>query len=249
MINKISLGAVVLAAGKGSRMKAFKINKVVFPLAEKPMILYTIQLLKNLGIKTIVVVVGFAKQSVMSILKDEVIFSYQRRRLGTAHAVSCALNKLPEGIDNLLVLNGDDSAFYNKVIIQKLINAHFLSKAVLTFLTIDKDDPGGLGRVVRDQDGKLLAIAEEKDASKEQKKITEINPACYMFTKRFLKKYLKKIKKSNTTGEYYLTSLISLGIAGNERIETLRAGKLLWRGVNTRDELREAEKLYLSFAK
>ncbi len=237
------IGAIILAAGKGTRMKSKGVNKVAMHLADKPMILHTVELLEKLDVKKIVVVVGFAKESVMKVLKGKAEFVEQRKRLGTAHAVKTALVKLNPDVENVLVLNGDDSAFYSKEIIEKLVKKHLKDNAAFTFLTIEKDNPYGLGRVVRNKDAKVKAIVEEKDATKSQRQITEVNPACYIFKLDFLKKYLPMVDKSPVTGEYYLTSLIGIGIRNKEKIETLKGGKLIWRGVNTKDELSEAQLL------
>ena len=239
-----NVGAIILAAGKGKRMKSKKINKVVIPLGNKPMILHTISLVKSLQIKTIIAVVGFAKESVMKILDHSVIFAEQKNRLGTAHAVLCALEKLPKNIKVVLVLNGDDSAFYKRDVIAKLINVHIKNRSSLSFLTINVNNPSGLGRVVRSETGEVLGIVEDKDASENQRKIKEIN-SCYVFDISFLKRYLKKVKKSPVTGEYYLTKLIDLAIANGERVETVKSGKIPWRGINTIEELRQAEEMFL----
>ena len=238
-----NLGAIILAAGKGTRMKSKNVNKVALHLADKPMILHSVDLLEKIKVNSIVVVVGFAKKSVIDLLDGKVNYAEQRKRLGTAHAVSTALPKFPENIKDILVLNGDDSAFYSEDLIKKLIEKHFSDNSSFTFLTIEKENPYGLGRVVRDKNGHVEAVVEEKDAKPVQRKINEVNPACYLFKVSFLKKYLSKVEKSPVTGEYYLTSLIDIGIKHNEKIETLKGGKLLWRGVNTRDELEEAERL------
>jgi bifunctional UDP-N-acetylglucosamine pyrophosphorylase/glucosamine-1-phosphate N-acetyltransferase len=124
------------------------------------------------------------------------------------------------------------------------MHAHIVSDASLTFLTIDVTNPFGLGRIVRDDKGNVKAIVEEKDATESQRIIEEINPACYFFKVSFLKKYLKKVKKSPITGEYYLTSLVDIAIHNKEKIETVQAGFMPWRGVNTKEELREAELIY-----
>ncbi len=238
-----NLGAIILAAGKGKRMNSAAVNKVAMPLADKPMIVHTIELLEKLQIKNIVVVVGFAKVSVMNILGQKVQFAEQKKRLGTAHAVLVGLRQMAKDAEDIIVLNGDDSAFYKRDLIEKLIKKHLSSNAGLTFLTIEKDNPTGLGRIVRDSTGKVSAIVEERDASVKQKKIKEINPGCYIFKVRFLRKYLPKIKRSEITAEYYLTRIIDIGIKNSERIETLTAGKIPWRGINTKQELEEAEQL------
>ncbi len=240
-----NIAAIILAAGKGKRMNSKTVNKVALPLAQKPMIVHTSNILMKLGIKTIIIVVGFAKDSVMSLFKGKkVIFAEQKKRLGTAHAVQSAMKKLPANIENVLVLNGDDSALYSPEIIKKVINKHIVSGASFTFLTIEIENPAGLGRVVRDQNGNILKIVEDKDATEEILKIKEINPACYVFKVEFLKKYFPKIKKSSVTGEYYIVSFVDVGIKHNEKIETFRAGHFVWRGVNTKEELQEAEKIF-----
>lgn len=244
-MEKRNLGAIVLAAGKGKRMNSKSVNKVALPLADKPMIVHAVNLLEKAGIKKIVVVVGFAKKSVMTLLGSKVIFAEQRKRLGTGHAALCGFKKLSKNVDDVLVINGDDSAFYVQSLIKNLIKLHFLSDAAITFLTIEKDNPFSLGRIVRNGSGQVVAIVEEKDATQIQRKIKEINPGCYILKAEFLKKYLRKIKKSRVTGEYYLTSIIDLGIKSNEKIETLKGGAITWHGVNTKDELQEAEKLFL----
>ncbi len=238
--------AIILAAGKGKRMNSKTVNKVALPLGGKPMILHTYNILEKLGIKTIVIVVGFAKNSVMDLFSHQKVeFCAQKKRLGTAHAVFCAMKKMPSRIKNVLVLHGDDSALYKTDTMKQLIEKHLKSGASFTFLTIEMENPEGLGRVIRDKEGKVLAIVEEKDATEDILKIKEVNPACYIFKTDFLNKYLPKIKKSPVTGEYYLTSLIDMGIKNNENIETLQAGLFAWRGVNTKEELREAEDIFL----
>lgn len=240
------IAAIILAAGEGKRMKSEKVNKVVVPLGNKQMILHTVDRLHELLIDPIIVVVGFAKESVIKVLENRVIFAEQKERLGTAHAVTSALGKLPKDIKTVLVLNGDDSAFYTREIIKSLIGTHLKENSALSFLTIIVDNPVGLGRVIRDSNGRVVGVVEEKDATDKQKEIKEINPACYIFKVSFLRQYLKKVKKSPVSGEYYLTSLIDIAIKNNERLGAIAGGKILWRGINTPQELTEAEKLFCS---
>lgn len=243
-----TIGAIVLAAGKGKRMNAKKQNKVTFSLANKPIISHIVEFMHLLSVQTIVIVVGHAKESVINTLKAyKVFYAEQKKRLGTGHAALCALKTLPPEISDVIVVYGDDAVLYTKKqlpIIKQLIEKHFVSESQVTFLTIEKKNPFGLGRIIRDSKGRLLSIVEEKDASETQKKITEINPGCFVFNIQFLKKYLPRVKKSDMTGEYYLTSLIDIALKKKEKISTIRGGKLLWRGVNTPAELREAEKIF-----
>lgn len=240
-------GAIILAAGKGKRMNLEKGNKVTLFLGDKPIILHIVHFMKRLGISTIVTVVGHEKESIKDILKDEeIVFAEQTEQLGTGHAVQVALESLPLPITDVLVVYGDDGVLYNDKqthFVLEMLNKHYESRSALTFLTIEQENPYGLGRIVRDQEGKLISIIEEKDATDDQKKITEINPGCFVFSVAFLKKYLPMVEKSPATGEYYLTSLIDLAIAHNEKVETVQGGMLLWRGVNTPEELEEASRL------
>lgn len=240
---KEKIGAIVLAAGKGKRMESRGANKVTLPLGGKPMIIHTAELLREVNASPIILVIGFAKESVKNLFSEDIIFAEQRRRLGTAHAVISGLKELPLDVEDVLILQGDDSAFYRKDIIEELLIKHRKHHAAFTFLTIEVDNPTGLGRIMRDKNGKLVGIVEEKDATAKQKRINEINPACYIASTRFLRKYLPKVEKSPITGEYYLTSLIDIGIKNGEDIETFQAGNIAWRGINTREELLEAEKL------
>lgn len=247
MSEKRKLGAIILAAGRGKRMNAKGMNKVTFQLANKPLVKHSIDLLEHMYFGSIVVVVGFAKESVIEILKDDknIIFAEQTKRLGTAHAVATGFKKVPEHITDILVINGDDSAFYTKEVISQLAAKHMDANAAVTFLTVKLPNPFGLGRVVRDKNGKVTSIVEEKDATEEQREIQEINAACYFFSTAFLHKYLKKIEKSKVTGEYYIVSLIELAAKQGETIETIQV-EIPWRGVNTPEELQEAERLYQS---
>jgi bifunctional UDP-N-acetylglucosamine pyrophosphorylase / glucosamine-1-phosphate N-acetyltransferase len=238
------LAAIILAGGKGKRMKLKGINKAALPLGGKPIIVHVVNKLNDLNINPVIVVVGFASKSIIDILGNRVIFAKQQQQLGTANAVSCALKEMPSNIETVLVLGGDDSAFYPKDTINNFIKSHFKEKADLSFLTIKTDNPGGLGRVNRDEDGKIVGIIEDKDATPEQKRIKEINPGCYIFQVSFLRQYLNKVKKSPATGEYYLTSLVDIAIKNKKKIVVANAGNILWRGVNTLEELMEAERIF-----
>ena len=238
-----NIGAIILAAGKGSRMKAKKTNKVTYMLGNKPMITHVVHLLEEIKLSPIVIVIGFAKESVKSLFDKDILFAEQSKRLGTAHAALQALKVLPSETSHVFILNGDDSAFYTKKILNRLLKEHIDNQNAITFLTIKVENPLGLGRVIREND-KVKAIVEEKDATEEQRKIKEINPACYLFEVSFLRKYLKKVPKSKVTGEYYLMSLLETAIQNNYKVEGIKGGDIPWRGVNTGEELREAEKLF-----
>jgi UDP-N-acetylglucosamine diphosphorylase/glucosamine-1-phosphate N-acetyltransferase len=246
--NTKAIAAIILAAGKGKRMQMQSANKVTVHLAKRPLIVHIVEFMEALGLETIVTVVGYHKESVQESLKNHTIhFVEQKEQLGTGHAVECAIKDLPEHITDVLVAYGDDAVLYsqkNLELVNKIFELHKNKHNVITFLTIEQDKPVGLGRIVRDEHGNVLAIMEEKDASDKERTIKEINPGCFVFSVDFLKKYLPKLPRSSVTGEYYLTSLIDMAIKDNELVDTVQGGQISWRGVNTKEDLALAEDLY-----
>ena len=238
----INTCAVVLAAGKGKRMNAKSKNKVVFELSGEPIIVRIVNNLKRSSIPHLVIVVGYARESVQKLIGDSVLYAYQRKRLGTGHALKVGLKVVPKDCQDIFVFYGDDTSYAPEVL-QALIEKHKATGADITFLTLSLEDPTGLGRICRGEDGSLIGIVEEKDATLEQKKIQEINPGCFVFSKSFLDKYINRIPKSSATGEYYLTNLIELALHNSLNVQTYMAKNLIWRGINTPNELQEAEML------
>lgn len=236
------VAVVVLAGGKGTRMKSARINKVALPVSNRPLISYTISTLKKLETQQIIVVVGFAAQSVIQVLGSKVEYAHQRFRLGTAHALKCALPHLKPNIKLILTMYGDDSAFYPKKLLQRLIKHHLAEHSAVTFLTVIKTDPTGLGRIIRNQQGEVEAIVEEKNASLAQKAIREINTGLYCFNREFIEKNIQKITKNPISGEYYLTDIIEIAKAQGAKVSTIiSADDSVWHGVNTPAELAAAK--------
>lgn len=245
------IAAVILAAGEGKRMQSENgVNKVTSHLAGKPMIVHIVEFMETIAIDQIIVVVGHARASVeKSLQSHNVIYAEQVERLGTGDALKVSLSSLASDITDVVVVYGDDAVLYrdsNKALFSDLIASHILNNTSVTFLTIEKENPFGLGRILRDSEGMVQGIVEEKDATEIQKQITEINPGSFVFSVDFLKKYLPEIKKSDATGEYYLTSLIDIALENGEKVEAIRGKGILWRGVNTPQELEEANTLYFS---
>ncbi len=241
-MNFKNMAAIVLAAGKGTRINAKEINKVMYPLAGKPMLWYTINLLKKVGFSKIIIVVGFLKESIINYFgRKDFIYAEQRKRLGTAHAVKTGLKKIPSGIKNVLVLHADDSAFYPVKVIRNMINQHLRKGNDLSFLTVEIKNPN-IARVIRDKKGKVLGIVEQQNLKPGQEKFKEINCGCYCFKIEFLKKFLPQIKKNSLTKEYYLPLLIDLGIQNKAKVRAFKMNKSdYWHGINTRGELQRAE--------
>lgn len=237
-----NVATIILAAGKGTRIHANLRNKVLYPLAGKPMIGYTTDTLKATGIYPIVVVVGFKKNKVMEYLGNEFIFIDQGKLLGTGHAVKKAIKYLPAKTKHTLVLNADDSAFYTPQILRKMVKRHLNTLAEITFLTVEKKNPTGYGRIIRDKKGQVAGIQEEKNASVEEQKIKEINTGTYCFSLEFLKKHLTKIKKDAFKGEYYITDLVEIAVKGKLKVETVKIDSQAFFGINTMEELKDADR-------
>lgn len=243
-----NLAVIILAAGKGTRLnsgKPSKIPKVLFNLAGKPMIEHTLNLIEKLNPDQIVIVVGYKAEMVKKVLGNNYHYALQKKQIGTGDAVMKGLKVLNKSIDKVLILNGDDSAFYQFETLKKLIWRHADSNNDLTFITAIYEDPGGLGRVVRSESGAVLDIVEEKVANADQKKINEINTGCYITKVSWLKKILPKVPKS-ISGEYYFVDVVKLAVDAASKVDTITLYNTdEWRGVNTQDELAAANKLML----
>jgi len=243
---------VILAAGKGTRIKAKTANKVTLPFLNKPLILYSIELMEKVADKT-GVVIGAFHESVKKVLSQKKVFyAYQKKRLGTGHAVKVAVEEIIK--KNLkpkivLVCYGDHTMFYKKEDIQKLITLHQKEKAVMSIITTKSKENEKLhwGYVIRDKSNNVIDSIEYKDASEEIKKsISELNAGFYCFNFEFLKDNLKKIPKSKFSGEYYINSLIKIASDRSLKVVGLTIPfSSVGIGVNRWDELEESQRLYL----
>lgn len=238
------LTAIILAAGKGTRMNSKDKNKVTLEVGGQPMLLRTIKTLKDAGVEHIVVVVGFAKKSVVKLLGPDTITAEQRLRLGTGHAVKVALKKIPEDCHNVLIVYGDDAFMHTPRTFRELYKTHRENHAKITFITMDIEDPEGFGRIIRDERGEVTGIIEEKNATEEQRNIKEINLGCYIIDKEYLTKNLKHIKKNPVTKEYYITDIIDIIAHNKHKIAGYNLKNVKWRGVNTREDLEIAKSMF-----
>lgn len=199
--------AIILAAGKGTRMKT-ELPKCAFSLLKKPMVTYIIEALESINIDQIICVVGHKKEVLQDILKDRVKYAIQEEQLGTGHAVKCALDFIDDN-GYTIILPGD-TPLIDKEILDQLIEVHKSNKNDFTIGTIVLDNPFGFGRIVRDSSNSVLRIVEEKDASEEERKIKEINTGLFLVDNKLLKKALLEIKNNNAKGEYYLTDIVEI---------------------------------------
>lgn len=241
------INAFILAAGKGTRLNngmPSAVPKVLHEIKGKPMILYSLETLSKIGFKKPIIIVGYKADLVKKRLgKKNIDYALQKEQLGTGHALSCAKKYLKK-TNTVLVLGGDDSAFYSPETLLNLIKHHQNSKSVITLLTIHHPHPKGLGRILRDKDDKIISIIEEKEADTKQKKIKEVNAGCYCFETAWLLPNLAKLKKHNKSGEYYITDLIKIAICENEHVTALKIkNHKEWVGINTPEQLKEANQL------
>jgi len=238
---------VILAAGKGTRMGG-KLPKVLVMLKNKPLILYLLDEIEKVNqLAKPVIVVGHMAPKVKTVLGDNYIYAIQDRQLGTAHALLAAKHKISG--KNILVLYGDQP-FIKALSLKKLMRQHHARQANISMFTTVAPNFSGIykpledfGRIVRDANKKISKIVEYKDASLGQRKIKELNPGIYMFNSAWLWQRLEKIKNKNDQGEYYLTDIVEVAIAGGEPVYSLKIEAEEVMGINTREDLKRAENL------
>lgn len=235
--------AIILAAGKGTRMQSTDTNKVALPVKGEPMLSRTIRILKEAGVSKFVVVVGFARESVMPLLTPDIETASQDEQLGTGHAVSVALSKVKDDTNDVLIVYGDDSFLHTPETFQKLYRTHKENNSKITFISMQSENPTGFGRILRNDNEDIIGIVEEKNATDEQRKISEINLGCYVINLEYLKNNISRINKNPVTGEYYITDIIDIISSQGGKIAAYRLPDTRWQGVNTRQDLEQAENL------
>jgi bifunctional UDP-N-acetylglucosamine pyrophosphorylase/glucosamine-1-phosphate N-acetyltransferase len=234
------LYAVILAAGKGTRMKSSK-HKVLHSICGKPMIDHIVDHLERLGTSKTILVVGHLKEAVQDHLGDRVIFAEQTEQLGTAHAVLQAKPLLAEDKGTTLILNGDTPLFTVETL-RSFIEEHKQSGAAATVLTAELEDPTGYGRIVRRPDGSVERIVEHKDATEEERAICEVNTGTFCFDNQKLFSVIEKVNNDNVQGEYYLPDVLSLLQEQGEKIGAKVIADVNEAvGVNDRVQLAQAE--------
>lgn len=232
--------AVILAAGKGTRMKS-SLYKVLHPVCGKPMIKHILDQIDPIGFDRIVTIVSEGAEAVKAELGDRVAYAIQAEQLGTAHATLQAAAHL-EGLRGTTVVLYGDTPLITGETVSKLLQHHEESGAVCTVLTAIASNPKGYGRIIRNSNGQVIDIVEEKDATAEQKAITEINTGIYCFDNVKLFDVLKRVDNDNAQKEYYLPSAFTLLRAMGEKVSAYQADVFEdTLGVNDRVALAQAE--------
>lgn len=242
------LAVVVMAAGKGTRMKDANQAKVMYKLADKPMIHFVIRLGIDLSAARTIVIVGYQREKVEEYLKEhfpDAECVVQAQQLGTGHAVMQAESPLEDFSGNVLVLSGDVPLLQHATI-DKLMRHHQKTKAVATILTAKLEDPSGYGRIIRNSDHSVERIVEHRDASDLELKIQEINSGIYVFAKEKLFDGLKHIRPHNIQNEFYLTDVFEYFWKHHWIVSALKAPHPdEIKGINTVEQLNEAQKVLL----
>jgi bifunctional UDP-N-acetylglucosamine pyrophosphorylase/glucosamine-1-phosphate N-acetyltransferase len=231
--------AIILAAGKGTRMKT-DLPKCAYPLLKKPMIVYIIENLTKTGIiDEMITVVGHKKEVIQNILNSRVSYAVQEKQLGTGHAVLMAEDLIKE--DGYSIILPGDMPLIDDQVIKEAIDFHESSQNDLTLVSTFVHEPEGYGRIII-RNEQLEAIVEEKDATEKEKEINQINTGIYIVDNKMLFEGLKKISNKNTQNEYYLTDIVKIFKEQKRRISTFilkKAFKAM--GINDLYALSQAE--------
>ena len=246
---KRDLAVVIMAAGKGTRMKDPSKAKVMYEILGKPMVHYVVDLAYNLKADNVIVIVGYKREAVIDYISKsypKIEIAVQAEQLGTGHAVMQTETALKDFSGDVIVLSGDVPLLTAKSM-QQLIDHHFKTQASATILTAQIDDPTGYGRIIRNDDGSVKKIVEHKDAAEVERQVKEINSGIYIFDKQKLFTGLQQITPHNVQKEYYLTDVFEYFWKNRWRVSALKAADVdEIRGINTLEQLKEAETIQLA---
>lgn len=232
--------AIILAAGKGVRMKS-ELPKVLHPLLGKPLIQHVIDNLRQSGVDNITVVIGYKGDDVMNAVGESIKYVWQKEQLGTGHAALQAKSAFEDFSGKILVANGDAPLVSAKSF-ELLISQMEESSVKASVLTMIQANPTGYGRMVKDADGSLIKIVEEKDATEGQKKITEVNSGTYIFDSSLLLEGLQNLKNDNAQKEYYLPDVVAYIIGKGKKVTSLPfTDSIEGSGINSQEELKALE--------
>lgn len=238
------IAAVILAAGKGTRLNCIDRPKVMLEIGGKPIVSYIVETLENAGFKNsqICLVIGFEKEKIQEYFKGRVVYAEQKEQLGTAHAAYVGIKSLPNIIEQVLVMGGDDSAFYNSASLINLIEKQIQNGCVLSLLSAEVADPGQLGRVINTEKG--WKIIEKEYLTEEQKLIKEISTGTFVFDRKWFEEIFPNMPKLHKLGEYGLPTALVMAKEQNKKYQIIKLENSdEWYGINTLQELELANKL------
>jgi UDP-N-acetylglucosamine diphosphorylase/glucosamine-1-phosphate N-acetyltransferase len=239
---KQGFSTIILAAGKGKRMKS-DLAKVLHPLCGFPLLAYPVATARAAGAEKVVVVIGHQARQIRERFGNQgLIFVEQREQLGTGHAVLQAAEAFRDHDGTIVILCGDVPLIRPETV-RSLYNRHRMEGATVTVLTTILEDPAGYGRVVKADGGHVVKIVEEKDAMPEQKKIREINTGIYCVESRFLFSAVAGLGNRNAQGEYYLTDIVEIACNNGLRANSSTApDPVEVMGINTPEDLERASR-------
>lgn len=243
-LNLSKIGVIILAAGKGTRLNCLDKPKVMLEIGDKPIVSYVVDTLKEIGFKKeqICLVVGFKKEQVVDYFKDEVSYAIQEEQLGTGHAAYVGIKNLSTDLDQVLVMGGDDGAFYTKETILNLLEKHLENNCTVSVLSAVIKDPASFGRIVNDESG--IKVIEKEYLTEDQKNIHEVNVGTYVFDRKWFEAMFPNMPKMKKLGEYGMNPAITMAQEENKKVQVIKlVNSDEWHGVNTVEELKLADKL------
>jgi len=238
------VAAIILAAGKSTRMKT-ELPKVMHEVCGVPMLGHVLRACREAGIETFYIVVGFAKDAIISAYSREVgiHFVEQNEQKGTGHAVQMCEPNLAGFSGDVIVIAGDMPLIRGETLAD-LLKAHRETGAAASIATTVLDDPTGYGRITRDAKGDFTGIVEHRDCTPDQLKINEVNPSYYCFGCRDLFSALAEVKPNNAKGEYYLTDALTILRGRGKRVQASTSVPAAdATGINSRVELADVNRI------
>ncbi len=234
--------AVILAAGRGKRMKSSR-PKVLHEILNRPMILYTVDAVKALDPADIIIVVRQAAEEIVGSIGDpRITYVTQEQPLGTGDALGCTRDFLmKQGRSPIIILNGDCPLITPDALCSLLQN-HTRDNNDLSFLSFIDDNASGYGRVLRDDSGAVTGVIEEKHLTSDTESVNELNGGVYAMEPHILN-YVDQLKQHSSSGEYYLTDLVGLTSRQGGRVNAYHCHSEVILGVNTREDLRQVSEI------
>lgn len=240
--HKGAFAGLVLAAGRGTRFTSeadAPLPKVLRPALGRPLVAYVLRTLAEAGVEDVTLVVGFGAEDVMRAIGDGVRYALQDRQKGSGHAVACAKDGFAGFEGHLIVMCGD-SPLFRAATLREMMRAHSDTGAAVTLASAELADPFGYGRILRDGEGRIAGVVEEKCATDAERAISEVNGGAYAFDAGWLFTNIG-LMALNDAGEYNLTDMVRVAIEQGRTISAVKCDGLELLGVNTPEQLRVVE--------